>query len=276
MRLGKFLSSKIFFKHLGLATIIAIALIWVTLLSLRLYTHHGQELTVPNFYGKSLNETEQLIKENSLRYQVIDSVYRPHLAPGSILEQSPVAGFKVKQNRTIFLTINAKNPEKVRFPNLVNSSFRQAIAILETNGFQIGHLEYASSEFANLVLQQKYKGDTIPEGELIIKGATIDLVVGKGRNNQSVLVPTLIGKNPKEAKDLIIHANLNLGKSYFDETVQNSQDSLQAQVWKQSPTFGENIKLKRGSYVRIWLTRDTAKIPNADSLIMIKMGSQLY
>ena len=47
----KFLISKRFFKQLGLAVAIALVLLLATLIWLKVYTHHGQAILVPDLSG---------------------------------------------------------------------------------------------------------------------------------------------------------------------------------------------------------------------------------
>lgn len=63
MTIFKFLTSKTFFKHLGFAFGgLAIVLI-ITFLILKVYTHHGQELSVPSFYGLTVEDAQKLAKK---------------------------------------------------------------------------------------------------------------------------------------------------------------------------------------------------------------------
>lgn len=264
MRLKQFLKSKAFYKHLGLSIIIAVALVWITLQSLSFYTNHGEEIKVPNLYGLSLEESSKLIKETKLRHTIYDSVYKPGLPAGCILEQSPKANALVKRNRNIFLTINSLQPEQIRFPNLVDNSFRQAYEILITNGFKIGKLNYVDYDYYNLVLHPEFKGDTIKQGDLIDKGSTIDLVLGKGKNIR-IQAPELIGKYYNDAKERILLSNLNIGRVNFDNSVTNVSDSLNAQVYQQSHAFDENSKITPGSRINLWLTTDSLKIKDAQA-----------
>jgi len=270
VKIRQFITSRIFFKQVALSVAIIAILMWITMWAISLYTHHGEKIIVPDFSGLNMEQAQEQILKNELQYSIMDSVFRSHLAPGTILDQSPAPGMSVKQNRTIFFTINSKHPEKIRLPKLVDYSFRQAIAILETNGFRIGRLEYIPSSYRNLVLQQKTKGDTIATGTLIEKGSTIDLVMGLGKNATPVLVPTLIGLNQNQAKRKIILSNLNQGRVHYDNSVITAIDSAQAKVWRQKPTFGQNIRIRPGSDIHIWLTRDPQKISQADSLVLEK------
>ena len=275
MKSAKFFRSKLFLIQIGIALVTVVALVWITLVSLGWYTHHGEELEVPDLYGMNLNDASVKIKTDQLRYTIYDSIYNSDFAPGTVLDQRPLAGAIVKRKRNIFLTINSMKPEQVRFPNLIDNSFRQAYELLVTNGFKIGKLEYAENQFFNLVLFPKYKGDTIQAGSMIDKGATVDLVLGKGAN-LGIIAPNLLGKSTAQAKEKIILSNLNLGKIKFDRTITNHFDSIQAKVWKQSPVFNENKRISAGSNINIWLTRDSIKIHQADSTLQRRLSNLLY
>ena len=275
MKSVNFFKSKLFIIQIGIALSIIILLVWITLTSLKWYTHHGEELTVPDLYGMNLENAINKIEAENLRYTIFDSIYNSQYEPGAVMDQRPLAGAIVKRNRNLFLTINSRQPEQVRFPNLVDNSFRQAYELLVTSGFKIGRLEYADNQFFNLVLYPKYMGDSIQAGSMIDKGATIDLVLGRGNNNR-ILAPNLMGKNHTQAKEKIILSNMNLGKIRFDESITNRFDSLQAKVYKQYPSYDEDQKVRPGTNIDIWLTQDSIKLHNADSLLQSRLSNLLH
>lgn len=275
MKSVNFFKSRLFLIQLGIALLVTIVLIWITLISLRWYTHHGEKLEVPDLYGMSLEVAENKLESEQLKFSIYDSIYNPNFAPGSVLDQRPLAGSIVKRKRNLFLTINANQPEQVRFPNLVDNSFRQAYELLITNGYKIGKLEYIENQFFNLVLYPKFNGDTIHAGSLINKGSCIDLVLGKGDNNR-ILAPNLIEKTNSQAEEKIILSNMNLGRIKFDASISNHSDSIQAKIWKQSPSFNNNKKMRPGSKIDIWLTKDSLKLQHADSLLQQRLSNLLY
>jgi beta-lactam-binding protein with PASTA domain len=275
MKSVEFFKSKLFLIQIGIAFLVAIVLIWITLISLGWYTHHGEKLEVPDLYGMSLEDAGDKLKSEQLVFSIYDSIFNPDFAPGTVLDQRPLAGAIVKRKRNLFLTINANNPEQVRFPNVVDNSFRQAYELLMTNGFKIGKLEYANNQFFNLVLYPKYNGDTIQAGSMIDKGASIDLVLGKG-DNDGMIAPNLIGKTHSQAKEKIILSTMNVGRIEFDASIRNHFDSIQAKVWKQSPSFTNNQKMPPGSKIDIWLTKDSVKLQHADSLLQQRLSNLLY
>jgi beta-lactam-binding protein with PASTA domain len=265
MKFLRFIISKYFLKHLGLAILITIVIILITLLYIHLYTHHGQARPVPDFIALTPQEVAEKARENKLEYKIIDSVYTNVVERGTVVEQNPKPGFMVKKNRTIFLTINARNPEMVEVPNLVGLTLRQANAILETSGLKLGKRLYVPDLAINNVLKQLYMGKEIKGGDTLEKSSSIDLVLGKGLSDRKTIVPDLISMNFKQAESRILDASLNLGAVTYDETVLTGKDSSHAIVWKQNPEFDEKSLIQLGSPVYIWLTIDSAKLPVPDT-----------
>src|SRR5665647_2561002 len=180
MSLKKFLLSKVFFKNLGFAIAISVGGLILLLIWLNFYTRHGQARPVPDFYGLTMQQSAKLAKKSRLRYQVIDSVYTSLVPRGCVAEQNPKPGFKVKKWRNIVLTINAYNPEMVAMPNLVDLPLRQAKALVESSGLEIGQLKYRPDLSIDVVIDQQFNGRNIREGDSIQKGSVVDLILGKG------------------------------------------------------------------------------------------------
>ena len=269
MSLKDFILSKVFVRNLGLAFVIAVCVVILLLIWLNFYTRHGQAKPVPDFYGLTLEESAQLAKKNRLRYQVTDSVYTTVVPRGCVAEQNPRPGFKVKKWRNISLTINAFRPEMVAMPDLVDLPLRQAIALLETSGLEMGSLSYRSDLSVYLVLNQLHNGREISPDDSIQKGSVIDLVLGKGLSNLRAPVPDLIGMNLESAKNRIFGAALNLGAFIYDNSILSSEDSINAFVYKQNPEFNEDATLQLGYPVYLWLTMDSTRLPVDSTLIVI-------
>lgn len=265
MELFRFIFSRYFLKHFGLAIGITIVIVLITLLWLTVYTRHGQARPVPDFTGMTSDEVLLTAKKYKLQSIVIDSVYTNIVDRGQVVEQNPKPGFKVKKNRKVFLTINALNPEMVIMPSLVGLTLRQAKVILERNGLEIGKRLYVPDLAINNVLKQLYEGITIEGGDSIEKGASIDLVLGKGLSNEKTIVPDLISLSIERAESKILDASLNIGAITFDNSIKDPEDSANAFVWKQNPEFNDRNLIQLGSPVYIWLTVDSAKLPVSDT-----------
>lgn len=257
----RFLASKLFWRHFALAIILSVFVIIFTLIFLRIYTRHGQALSVPDLRGLSITETKQVLESKKLTFQIIDSVYSNIVPPGCVVEQNPSADFKVKENRTIFLTINAFNPEMVLMPNVVGISLRQAQAVIETAGLTIGKLNYVPDIAVNNVLEQRYKGIMIESGDSVPKGSKIDLIVGRGLSDEKTAAPDLIGMYLEDAINKITSRYLNVGAIIYDSSIVDFGDSLFAFIWKQRPIYDDETMINLGSTVDVWLTVDSTKLP---------------
>jgi beta-lactam-binding protein with PASTA domain len=268
MSLKNFVLSKVFVKNLGLAVAIVVGVVIVVLIWMNFYTRHGQARPVPDFYGLSMEEAQLLAKENKLRFQVLDSIYTTQVPRGSVAEQNPKPGFKVKKWRNIAVTINAFKPEMVAMPNLVDLTIRQASKVLESSGLEMGQRRFKPDLSINVVIEQTYNGKSIRGGDSIQKGSVIDLVLGKGLSNQKTMVPYLLGMGLNPARSKIMEASLNLGAFNYDNTIKNGSDSVNAFVFKQNPDYREDASLPIGSDLYLWLTIDSAKLP-PDSVIAI-------
>lgn len=258
MNIGRFLSERYFLKHALIAVAAVIVFIWLVFFALKIYTNHGQALLVPDFTGLDVKDAKELAEDKDLRINISDSIYIEGRRKGTVVDQNPSPDFKVKKNRTIFLTINAFNQAKVAVPNTVGVSFRQAKVSLETAGLKVGKLIYRPDPMKNYVIEQRYNGEIIEPGIMVTKGTAINLVLGKGYGNQHEKVPELVGLNLKAAYQAINDRYFNVGGVRFDESVLTYSDSISAKVYIQKPSAGYSIKI--GSYIDIWLTVKDNKI----------------
>ena len=262
----KFLISKTFLRHLGLAAAIALVLLLSTVIWLKIYTHHGQAILVPDLTGLTEDEVADVIASRNLRYEIIDSVYSQEMPRGTVIKQNPTPSSEVKKNRRVFLTMNAVNPEMVSMPRLVGLSIRQARLALQNAGLVLGDILYKPDYAINNVLQQMHADSVINEGTSIRKGDVIDLVLGMGLSAQTTRVPDLVGLSPELAGKIITDYYLNLGAVTYDETMATEEDSANAFVWRQYPEYDEFRRLNMGMEVDIWLTIDSTLLPSADTL----------
>ena len=264
----KFLISKRFFKQLGLAIAIALVLLLSALIWLKIYTHHGQAIRVPDLSGLTEEEVGDVITSRNLRFEVVDSVYSQEMPRGTVIKQNPRANSIVKKNRRIFLTMNAVNPEMISMPRLVGLSIRQARLALQNAGLVLGDIQYRPDYAINNVLQQMHADSVISEGTSIRKGDVIDLVLGMGLSSKTTRVPDLIGLGLETATEVITDYFLNTGAVTYGDSIANEEDSASAFVWRQYPEFDEFGRLNMGMEVDIWLTIDSTLLPVADTLIL--------
>lgn len=266
-------------KTILIAVGIAFSLLIVLMIFLSVYTRHNQSFPVPDFRGNVVTELSRMANDANLRVEITDSVYIFNRRPGSVVDQNPEPGTHVKKNRRVFVTINAQNPIKVNVPNVVGYTMRQAKAILEQQGLEVGTLSFKPDLGVNNVLDQRYAGESIAWGALIPKGSNVNLVLGMGMQGEKTGLPLLIGLKYNDARNRIIESSLNIGQIRFDETIIDFKDSLDARVYSQYPAYSEPNTISFGAKVDIWLTLNQSRIPKiednpVDSLYNVDLSGQ--
>jgi beta-lactam-binding protein with PASTA domain len=229
---------------IGLGFIIVLTFFYIYL---PVTTHHGESITVPQLEGVHLDELDEFLLERDLRYEVTaDSGFSAEYPPLTVLSQNPKEGKKVKENRKIYVSLNATSPPNVKMPKLVDGSLKNAQMVLESYGLLLGKITYEPHEFQNAVLKQKLEGNEIEAGEDVAKGSTIDLVIGNGLG-RPFSMPDLLGNNKEEAEFIIIGSGLQIGK------VRTKEDDEKAAgiVLQQYPESGTSVRT--GNKVDIWV-----------------------
>ena len=224
---------------------------------LRIYTHHGHTISVPDFKGLNLNRAMQIAKHEDLQLTIIDSTFIDYMPKGCIVDQNPRPGTHVKKNRTIFITTNAFNRAKVSVPKVAGLSYRQGKATLEMHGLRVGSLIYRPDFAKNNILKQMHNGEEIAEGTLIDKGSSIDLVLGDGHGDNATPLPDLKGMTQFEAVNELNNAYLNVGKVVI-ENAATITDSMNARVYRQEPAYyGPGARASLGGKIDIWLKAES-------------------
>jgi beta-lactam-binding protein with PASTA domain len=181
MNFFRFIFSTSIIKQLCLAIVACIIFSFLTLKWLKSYTNHGTFVEVPNLVGLSLDDVETTLQNFDLRTQVQDSSnYNPKYPSGAVVEQEPLAGAQVKENRKIYLILNPSDYRKVIIPDVIRSTLRQTRPTLEALGFRIGKLIYVDDLGRDEVLELRFRGQKINAGDMIKKTSAIDLVLGNG------------------------------------------------------------------------------------------------
>lgn len=191
MSFVRFLMSKTFLKQLGLALVVLFGFVMLLMFYLRISTHHNQKIQVPDLAKMTLDEADATLADLDLRWQIIDTTnYNPDYPKKSVIEQIPKAGSFVKQNRTIYLTVNRSDYKSLAIPNVVGRTRRQAEPTLISLGFKIGEITYRPYIAKDEVLQLRHEGKLLKPGDMLQKTAVIDLVLGDGEGSLRV------GSNP--------------------------------------------------------------------------------
>lgn len=240
-----FLREKKFYINLLIILLTCGALLWLTFRLLDKYTRHDEVYTMPDFVGQDFQEVKHEYSKD-FNFILIDSVYPKGQQPGSIFQQDPLPGSKIKKGRNVYAIIVAVTPEKTLMPNLKNISLREAIGRLDSNGLEVDHLDYVPYSYKNNVIEQFYQNQPIEEGTELVKGSKIVLQVGIGDNKDKVKVPNLIGKPAMEAKRILNLTGLNLGKETWED-----KDSTQYMCVRRMSPGPSSGSVEAGTFIDV-------------------------
>ncbi|MDI9356867.1 MAG: PASTA domain-containing protein [Chitinophagaceae bacterium] len=260
------------FIHIGIILGISMTILLVYfLLYLPIHTKHGETITVPDLKGVSMEDLEDILGKRKLRYEITkDSSFSSEYPPFVVLTQVPPAFSFVKENRKIYVSLNAKMPPLVKMPNLIDGSLKNAQMVLKSYDIILGEIEYVPDLAQNSVKEQFYKNKPISPGTLLPKGSSIDLQVGDGMGNQQLLTPDIIGMNYEEAEILILGSNLKIGEIHthskgtitkimrqggVEKTI--TETAQKGTIFQQNPL--PNTRINVDTPIEIWVVGDTKK-----------------
>lgn len=224
------------------------------------YTRAEQRLVVPDLSEMEIETVPAYLSKNNFRFELLDSIFDRRRKGGIVVEQKPRAGEFVKENRKIYVTINARSSRKIimNTNNILHVTPRAAIDNLQSRDVVIDSIEYKDFHIPNYVLAIKnYRGHEIKNNEEVPAGAKLILVVSK-TGEENVQVPKLEGMSLKEAGAELLANNLNYSvTAHKYHQCGDVIDSSKAFVKNQVPAAYEEIKT--GSSVSLFFDCDTSK-----------------
>lgn len=258
----RFIKNPLVISLLACIVVVLIGFTWVTNW-LDGYTNHGVEVETPNLNGMTEKEGGEILALRKLDYEVIDSMYVKGMKPGTIVDQVPKAGAKVKEGRKIYVKIQAYSAKKVALPEVREGSARQAENLLASVGLKVRNLEYVPSEQSGNVIEVKFHDQIILPNTQLIEGSAVTLVIGRGLTNEEVQVTSFRGLTVEKARNEVHERNLNLGTISYDKGMSDA-DKETAIVYKQTPIAGKTVPA--GSRVDLYMTTDKSKLEEPEEI----------
>jgi eukaryotic-like serine/threonine-protein kinase len=190
--------------------------------------HSRSEISIPDVRGKRVDEAAQMLEAASLTPIVVDTLPHPKIAVNHIVYMNPVAGNVVREGRNVFLTVSG-GEERIKMPDLIGRSLRDARIALERLDLRIGKIAYESSDMPpETVVRQ-----STPAGRPIRKNTIIEITVSGGENVE-IEVPYIIGLSLDDAQRKLLDNGLRPGMIQYKQ----SKSLLPNTVIGQSPDAG--------------------------------------
>ena len=170
--------------HLAAMIIVVVALCLGVRYGLAVYTHHGEGIELPNLYGMNYEDAIAQLGSDGIYVVASDTGYNKKMDANAILMQTPGAGTKVKEGRTIYVTINSTSSPKVKIPDIIdNSSFREAQARLTAIGFRLLEPSLIDGE-RDWVYGVMAGTKSLQTGDVISIETPLTLVIGSGKQGE--------------------------------------------------------------------------------------------
>lgn len=254
---------KRFLIHLALILLFFVVVLFLSLFILRVYTNHGQKLTLPQYIGESINFAAEDAKKKSFKVIVVDSVHRLGIPGGQVLNQNPVGGAKVKENRKIYLTIAKYGAEYVLSEDLpklygMNYEFQKRRLEADEISSAVSSYVYDYKSEPNTILDASYKGKKIISngqaitGIKIEKGSTIDFVLSKADGGIIDNIDFTC-KPLDEVRFLLNAASLNIGNIIKEGNITEVDE---AWVYRQDPSIETNPQITTGSNIILYVVQE--------------------
>lgn len=206
---GKFVSGYLWGHLLAMALVI-VGLCFGVKYGLAIYTHHGEGIALPNLRGMSYAKAIEMMEEQGIYVVANDTGYNKKMEAGCVLLQTPGAGTKVKEGRTIFVTINSTSSPAVKIPDIIdNSSFREAQAKLTALGFRLLEPKVIDGE-RDWVYDVQAGGRSLQQGDMVPIETPLTLVIGNG----------MIGEESEEDMMLDMPDSTDMETDDFEEVTE--------------------------------------------------------
>jgi serine/threonine protein kinase/beta-lactam-binding protein with PASTA domain len=217
------------------------------------------DIVVPDVKGKTIAEAEILLKEKKLAYD-LNEEYDSKVTPGVVIKQDPGANARVKEGRTIHLTVS-KGAEPGVVPDLKNKSLAEATSLLKAAKLSVGKVtvQYKEGMEQGVVLSQ-----SVAPNKKVSPGTLIDVVVNISEGQ--TVVPSLKGMQLSDAKSRLTSMGLILG-SVKEET----NDEAKGVVISSSPDSGEVVS--RGAVITLTVSAGKKEEPKPAEPVRTNSGN---
>ena len=182
------LGREILLFGIGAALAVIVGGLLLSTLVMPAVTRQGMQIEVPDVVGTSPDQARAILSASRLRIQVEEERFSQDVPVDHIVFQRPRAHSKVKEDRTVYITVS-RGDTAYQVPDLtVGISAREAMLKLEQAGISVGAVEEVATEApVGMVVGQR------PEpGALVPRGSLVDLIVSLGPN-PAVRTPDLMG-----------------------------------------------------------------------------------
>ncbi|MEU0248935.1 Stk1 family PASTA domain-containing Ser/Thr kinase [Streptomyces sp. NPDC006235] len=160
------------------------------------------KVAVPSVVGDSLEDAKAKLEDDKYEFVVETKSKESPEEPGTVLEQNPRLGEEVEKGSTITLTV-AKEAEKSTVPDVLGQSCDQAKQQMQASNL-VGNCTEVETDDDNQV--GKVIQTTPQAGTSVDPNSSVNIQIGKKKEQQKTRVPQVVGQNVGQAKQILAAA----------------------------------------------------------------------
>lgn len=205
----------------------------------------GDLVPTPDLVGRSVIEAQRLARESGLSVHVGAERCDASVPVGHIARQIPGAGVDMKLGRTVRVIVSS-GTDVAEVPRLSGLPMRQAQLEAERSGLSVSHVVEA---YSDRVGKGRVVGTCPGAGAKLPTGAELRMLVSLGRRPRELLMPSLIGKTPEEAKVVADELGLIVKSVKYERGRESGV--LRDVVVVQDPVAGSRVTEGEGVTLRV-------------------------
>lgn len=168
--------------------------------------------TMPDLTSDSYEEAVELAEEKGFFIYVSSREFSDSLEEGGIIYQSIAEGQEILPGNTVEIVVS-KGGQTNAVENVFCQSEKKGQAILESQGFSVGQIEYEPSDvYASGLIISQY-----PEsGTELEPGSQVDIIISTGK--EAIVIPDVSGMDTEEARELLLSRGFVVAVAYERDT----------------------------------------------------------
>ncbi len=166
---------------------------------------------VPGVVGMPVEDAVRAMTDVGLLADVTERRFKDDVEVDHIISQSYAEGEELKEGFTVKLVVSNGGIQSL-IPNVRQQTLSKARVMIEVEGFEVGEITYEFNDFPeDMIINQTPKS-----GIKMDEGTIIDLVVSRGPEVKTFIVPSVIGMTIREAEVTLNQLGLKLGSISYE------------------------------------------------------------
>jgi serine/threonine-protein kinase len=202
---------------IGVLSALVISVLFITMIFFNVFKERFmiKEVPVPSLIKQSEEIAENSLNNLGLKMLVQKQLFDDEIPAGFVISQDPVAGDIVKEGYAVSIILS-KGQRTVNVPEILHKEIEEARVELQNKNLELGEREYEYNDLpVGIIIRQNPKA-----GTEIKEHSSVDIVISQGKEIRTFIMPTMKGKNIKDAKDTAEDLGLivkNVGYEFNDE-----------------------------------------------------------